>query len=328
VPLASLTARLRGHEWRPAERAALIAAIAIAMGSLFVTTYTLALGDPVPHRIDAALVGNAETHPGTVAALQRVAENSLHFTPFPSAASARAALDRQEVYAALDLSTSRPTLYLASAAGASVSRVLERIDSADPNVQVVDTHPLDPGDPNGVDIFYLMLVSTIIGFITVFQVRAQAAGLPLHHWSGFVVAFAIVAALVLALVELGLRRLEVPFAETWGILALQIVAVASFASTALVLVGRWAIVPSWLFFVVLGNSSSGGAVAPPLLPRPFAIISQWLPSGASVDALRNAVYFPSHQHVQPFAVLAGWAVLLFAVMFVASRRLGTSPGGA
>jgi hypothetical protein len=28
------------------------------MGSLFVATYTLALGDPVPHRIDAALVGD------------------------------------------------------------------------------------------------------------------------------------------------------------------------------------------------------------------------------------------------------------------------------
>jgi hypothetical protein len=37
-----------------------------------------------------------------------------------------------------------------------------------------------------------------------------------------------------------------------------------------VLIGRRAIVPTWLLFVVLGNSSSGGAVAPPLLPAPFA----------------------------------------------------------
>ena len=38
--------RLRGHGWTAIQRAAVIAALAIVMGSLFVTTYTLALGDP------------------------------------------------------------------------------------------------------------------------------------------------------------------------------------------------------------------------------------------------------------------------------------------
>jgi hypothetical protein len=54
---------------------------------------------------------------------------------------------------------------VASAAGASVARVLERID-ADPTVRVVDTRPLATNDPNGLDLFYRMLVATIIGFIT------------------------------------------------------------------------------------------------------------------------------------------------------------------
>jgi hypothetical protein len=94
-----------------------------------------------------------------------------------------------------------------------------------------------------------------------------------------------------------------------------------------VLFGHWAILPTLLFFVVLGNSASGGAVAPPLLPPPFAVLSQWLPSGATVEALRNAIYFGDHQHVQPLAVSAGWAVALFAVMVGVSHRLGTSPGG-
>jgi hypothetical protein len=172
-----------------------------------------------------------------------------------------------------------------------------------------------------------MLVSTIIGFITVFQVRANASGLGLRHWSAFVVLFSVGAALVVTLVEAALGRIEVPLLETWGILALQILTVASFASAAVVLAGRWAILPTWLFFVVLGNSASGGAVAAPLLPRPFAIVSQWLPSGATVDALRNAVYFNRFQHAQPLVVLATWAVVLFAVMVAVSRRLGTSPGG-
>ncbi len=111
-----------------------------------------------------------------------------------------------------------------------------------------------PADPNGLETFYLMLATTIVGFITVFQVRANAAGLPLPQWAVFIVALAV----------------------------------ASFSSLIAVLIGPWAILPTWLFFVVLGNSSSGGAVAPPLLPPPFAFVSQWLPSGATVTALREA----------------------------------------
>ena len=230
-------------------------------------------------------------------------------------------------YAALDLTSRRPTLYVASAAGASVARVLERVSAVDPNVRVVDTHPLCRSDPSGVDIFYLMLVATIVGFITVFQVRSNAGGLPLRQWSALVVGLAIAGSLVLVLVEGPiLNRLEVPVLETWGILALQIVAVASFASLMVVLIGRWAILPTWLFFVVLGNSSSGGAVAPPLLPRPFALVSQWLPSGATVTALRDAIYFHSYQHAQPIVVLATWAAALFATMVVVSERLRKSPG--
>jgi hypothetical protein len=36
-------------------------------------------------------------------------------------------------------------------------------------------------DPNGLDIFYLMLVATIIGFFTVFTVRGMAGNLELRH---------------------------------------------------------------------------------------------------------------------------------------------------
>jgi hypothetical protein len=309
------------------ESAVLIAVLAIVMGSLFVTSYSLALGDPVPHTIDAALVGDPAQQAGTVDAVQKVADDSLDFRRYASVPTALHAIDEQDVYAALDLTSNRPTLYVASAAGASVARLLEGVSTVDPAVRVVDTHPLGTADPNGLDIFYLMLVTTIIGFFTVFQVRTNASGLSLRRWTAFVVALAVAAPLALTVVDgLLLHRLELPFLQSWGILTLDQLAVASFTSVMAVLIGRWAVLPTWLFFVVLGNSSSGGAVAPPLLPRPFAFVSQWLPSGATVTALRDAVYFPSYQHARPIAVLATWTIVLFAAMLVVSRRLGTSPG--
>ena len=214
---------------------------------------------------------------------------------------------------------------MASAAGASVARVLER-RRVDPRVRVVDTHPLAPTDPNGLDIFYRMLVATVLGFLTVFQVRANAGGCraPLDGVRAGPRARGVTGADA----RRGplLHRLALPVPESWGILALQLVAVAAFASLMAVLLGRWAILPTWLFFVVLGNSSSGGAVAPPLLPAPFAFVSQWLPSGATVTALRDAVYFRDHQHGRPVAVLAVWATALFAAMIVVSRLRRTSPG--
>ena len=231
-----------------------------------------------------------------------MAETSLRFQRYPSLAAARQALHQQKVYAALDLTESTPRLYVASAAGASVARVLERVAFTDTRIRVIDTHPLEPADPNGVDIFYLVLVSTIVGFIWVFQLHANAGDLRFRPLVALVVSFALAASLVLTLVDGPIfHRLELPVLETWGILALQVVTASSFASTMVDLVGRWAIVPTWLFFVVLGNTSSGGAVSPPLLPRPFALVSEWLPSGAAVMSVRNAVYFPSYQHAQPIA---------------------------
>jgi hypothetical protein len=321
APVRTRLRTLRTRQWSPAERAAVIAVVATVMGCLYLTAYSLALGDPVPHRIDAALVGNGNADAGTVNSVERVAQRSLVFRPYGSLPLAVHAIDEQNIYAALDLTASKPTLYVASAAGASVARVLEGTDAIDPMVRVVDVHPLAANDPSGVDIFYLMLVTTIIAFSTVFQVRGQAGRLALGHHMSFVLIFALAGSLVLTAVDGPLlHRPAGAYPEVWGILALHLVAAASFASLMAALIGRWAIVPTWLFFVILGNASSGGAVSPPLLPQPFAFLSGWLPSGATVTALRNAIYFSDYQHVRPFAVLAAWATGLFILWLIVSRR--------
>jgi hypothetical protein len=318
-----MLSRLRRREWSPQQRAVLISVVAVVMGSLFVTTYSLALGDPVPHHIKAALVGDPVGSPRTVAAVEKVANDRLVFERYSSLPDALNAINHQNVYAALDLvDSARPTLYVASAAGASVARVLEKVYAVDPEVRVIDTHPLAGDDPSGLDIFYLMLVATIVGMVTVFQVRGAAPGLALRHHIRFVLGLAVLASTVLTLVDGPLlHRPAALYPQEWGILTAHLIAVSSFASLMAVAVGAWAVVPTWLFFVILGNASSGGAVAPPLLPQPFAFLSQWLPSGATVGALRNAIYFRDYQQVRPLVVLGVWAAGLFAAwIFLARRR--------
>jgi hypothetical protein len=142
------------------------------------------------------LIGDPTGQARTVDAVQRVAKGSLVFRQYPSVPTALHAIDEQNVYAALDLTSESPTLYMASAAGASVAHVLEGISAVDPTVRVVDTHPLGTADPNGLVVSYLMLVATIAGFFTVFQVRQNAAGLSLGQWAVFVVALAVAASFV------------------------------------------------------------------------------------------------------------------------------------
>jgi hypothetical protein len=281
----------------------------------------------VPRRIDAAVVGDASSHRAVLTQIEGAAHGGVDFHPYPSVAAALRAIDGQQLYAALDVTQPTPRLYVASAAGASVARVFTSAAAADPQLRVIDTHPLPPSDPEGLDVFYLVIAATILGFLTVFQVRTNAGGLSLRRWTLFVLSLGLVASLVLVLVAGPLlHRLALPIPESWGILALQVVTVAAFASTMAVLIGRWAILPTFLLFMVVGNASSGGAVAPPLLPRLFGAVSPWLPSGATVTALRDAIYFPSYQHVQPVAVLAVWAATCLGAMVLVSRRRRTSPG--
>src|ERR1700719_3138453 len=71
------------ERWPAAASAVVVCAVAIAVGSLLLTTYTLSLGDPVPHRIDTAVVGNPGAHASVVEAIDHAAGGELDFHPYP-----------------------------------------------------------------------------------------------------------------------------------------------------------------------------------------------------------------------------------------------------
>ncbi len=95
----------------------------------------------------------------------------------------------------------------------------------------------------------------------------------------------------------------------------------------LVLIHRWAIIPTWIVFILLGNTSSGGAVSASLLPQPFAFLNHALPSGATVSAIHAATYFPDNQRALPVVVLGLWLVTCLTALIVFSRKLGSLTGG-
>jgi hypothetical protein len=306
--------------------------IAITLAGLFVTSYIDALGRPTARQLSIAVVGAAPDQNPVARALQLTTAKGIVYTGYPSEQAAADAVAHQRAYAILVVEPGSPVeLQLSSASGSSVTRILTQAASAaqtrsGTEISLRDLHPLPATDPSGLAEFYLTLAATILGFVTTFQLRAHAKPLRLREWLAFTGALAVLGSLVLVSLTSGLLHVPIPFLHTWGLLAMQMATASAFAATSAVLLGRWALLPTWLLFVVLGNTSSGGAVASPLLPEPLRTLSRVLPSGATVSAIRSATYFPSTQPLEPTMVLVAWAVGTIAALLIACRVRNASPG--
>ena len=324
--------RLKALMRPPYRNALVIVGIAVIMVALFCASYSLALGRATPHELAIGLVGRPAERPALARTLERAAGGGLAFRQYPSVVAARTAIDRQSEYAALVLGPGTPRLLLSSASGASVARVLERAavrasHALGVPIAIVDLHPLPPGDPSGLVEFYATLAASIVGFVLMVQLRANVPGISLGGWLALIAVLAVAGGLVLALVvDPLINALPGPFPELWYALGTEMAVSALVCSALIVLLDRWAIVPTWLLFVVLGNTSAGGAVAPPLLPPFFAFVGRFLPPGATVDIIRNAAYFRDYQHAGPFVVQLAWLVCAAVALLICVRLLGRQPG--
>lgn len=314
--------------------AVVITLIVAAAAGLFAGSYTYAMADPSPRNVPTAVVGRADEdgrRAAFVRGLERRLDSSLDLHRFPSYAAAEDAVEAQEVFAVLRLSRARGVeLDVASAAGASVARLLEKSAPAVGKavgvpVTVHDVKPLQPGDPRGLALFYISLAAVIIGFVGAIQLSVHAQGLdPLERIAVTAVYAALGGFTIAAVVDWLLNAVHLPFAHSWLILALTMFTSGMVFTMFQTLFGRWAVLPTWGLMVLLGNPSSGGAVSWPLLPSPFGTLGRWLPPGASVNAQHTAVYYPGSLHAQPYAALAAWAVVSCAVFWFWRHR---HPGG-
>ncbi|AFM16163.1 hypothetical protein Mycch_1361 [Mycolicibacterium chubuense NBB4] len=309
-----------------ARKVAVVLAIAIAMTSAFAAAYTVALGRPFPRHLPIGVVGEPSAE---ILDTLQMRAHEFDVRTYPSRDAAVAAVDEQEVTAVIDATAAPPQLLVSSASDPSSARALTQLDQRAAGgipLQIVDLHPLPASDPGGLATFYLVIAATILGFVSMFQLRANVKTLTLTRWLACVAVLTVVGGAALATVSGPiLHAVPASFPELWLLVSLQIGVAALFNSTMLILIHRWAIIPTWLVFILLGNTSSGGAVSASLLPQPFAFLNHALPSGATVTAIHSASYFPANQRLLPFLVLAVWLIGALVVLVVVSRRIGRSP---
>ncbi|MDT0308996.1 ABC transporter permease [Streptomyces sp. DSM 44917] len=322
---------LRAPRLRPYLPAVVVALIVAAAAGLFAGSYTYAVKSPTPHRVPVAAVGEG-TGPFLRTLHQRLgAELVVHrYARRPQAVDA---VEAQRVFAIVRERGDRVDLDLASAAGASVAELLRsdaraaaRALGAD--LRVRDLKPLEPGDPRGLSLFYITIAAVIVGFLGAVQLAANAPGLRRGERVACTAAYAALGALaIVAAVDWVLDAVRLPLPLSWGILALTMFTSGMVFTMFNALVGRWAILPTWVLMVMLGNPSSGGAVSWPLLPSFLGTIGRWLPPGASVNAQHTAVYFGGDLHPQPYLVLTAWSAACCTLFWTRRPRTAQDPAG-
>ncbi|MDT0445125.1 ABC transporter permease [Streptomyces johnsoniae] len=321
-----------GH-WRafrhsPYLPALVIVLIVAASAGLFAGSYTYAMANPTPREVPVAVVGSPDG--AFLDALRGRLSASLDRREYAEYPQAVDAVEAQRVFAIVRERNGRIELDTASAAGASVAELLTggaraAARSVDARIDIRDLKPLHPGDPRGLALFYLSIAAVITGFLGAVQLSANAGTLKPLERALATVAYALLGGFaIVATVTWLLDAVELPFLQSWTIVSLTMFASGMIFTMFNTLVRRWAILPTWVLMVMLGNPSSGGAVSWPLLPSVLGAIGRWLPPGASVNAQHTAVYFAGHQHAQPYLVLAGWTAVSCTVFAVWRHH---HPGG-
>lgn len=274
---------------------------------------------PRPHHVPIGVIGTASAVRGVAGSLERNAPGAYEIHAYSSLAAARAGVFDRAVYGAFRPGAS-PVLLVASAASPSVAMLLQQTFAAAARTQgkllrVRDLVPLPSSDSRGATAFSMIISLIIAGILgsTVIYVLGQHRAPParLAVMAALAVGAGFVAALVTNVI---VGAFPGHFIAVWGVAALFILALGLPIAAFQVLVGVAGTAIGAVMFLVIGNPASGGSSAPELLPGFWRDLSQLLPPGAAITAVRDVVYFHGHGATKALLVLGTYAILGAAVV--------------
>ncbi|MET7842572.1 hypothetical protein ABZT45_28920 [Streptomyces sp. NPDC005356] len=286
----------------------------------FLFAYGGAFGQPKPHDLEIAVVDA----PSVVQTLQDV--DGVTVTQLPDWGTAEDQVAHNEINGAMTIGAGGDVnVAVADGGGRSVASAVTDLatpiaDASGGSVHVDDLAPLSSENPNGTFEFY-GIIFLGIGASLGATVFGRTLG-PIQGLRGFterLVTTAVYTAAAAALVTYVLDgHLGALAGHPWG---LFLTLWAFTATVCLALSGinaRFGMAPgiiATLGFVLLGNSSAGGAVPPALLNSFYAALTPVLPHGAALSALRGVQYFDGHGVTAGLVCCAVWAaggILLLA----------------
>ncbi len=288
-------------------------ALALILSALFAVNYMSSGHEPIAENMPFGVVGSTE--------LATAAQNdlfNLQVIEYPDEQSAMDAIDRGEIYGALDTTPSPAELVVVpSISDISPLDITANFEAAAKTagetltVKAYTPTPLAPKDPFAL-VLATLLVPLLVGGYMATSLLTNAFGSASGRWRGlWLLGFSAVAGLVVDLIAtFWLQGIpSASFWVVWPIMTLIIATVALFAAVLRRLMGPIGILLTVIIFLQFGNPSSGGSNGAVYLTSFWHALGPLLPPRNAYDLLRNTVYFAGNGTGQALTILLAYAVV-------------------
>jgi hypothetical protein len=338
-----------------------VAICLIGVGAqLVLTAYYLSMGhDARPRHLPVGLVSVSGERAALTGMIEK--DGSFAVTDYPTATALVDAVQHREVYGGADVSGLHPTLYVATAGGAAAATALrttytgviaQRTTAAVRNLvltatpvsatmltdlttppHVVDVAPLPPSDRVGASLGFLVQALALGGSIASIGLgrliprtrRSVTRGL-VH-----VTILGVYAVGSSAAVLWSMSWFDVGAAgahqQMFGSFVLVSLAITASTAGAVALIGPAGATLGFLYFTI-GTVISGASILPEFLPPLGRSIGEWLPTGAGVTAVRDALYFPDASITRPLLILGVYTAVGALIVMVTNTIPNPGDGTA
>jgi hypothetical protein len=283
-----------------------------ALIGVLVTAFAWPPAKSAPRDVPVAVVGSKQAIAQAEAQIHAAMPGALQLRPTPDVQTARDLIRDREVYGAIVFEAAGPPQVLIASAGSPVvAQLLQGIAGriAQPNstasAQVEDVVPLSVDDPRGSTFTASALPMVLGGMVVGILMSFLVAGL-WRRVVGAAVAAVSAGWAVTGVTQGWLGALEGnPWANA-GAVTLTIAAISMTMIGLVAAIGPAGIGLGAIIVFLIGNSISGVASAPEMLPAGFGELGQMLPAGAAGSLLRSTSYFDSAGADGPILVLVAW----------------------
>ncbi|NMD96251.1 ABC transporter permease [Rhodococcus sp. BL-253-APC-6A1W] len=269
------------------------------MVSMMITGYLAAMHSPAPNNMPIAVAGPAQQAEQFARALEDADPDAVDVRVVSGADAARDLVLAREVSGAVALAENgTATVYTAGAAGASQSSMVSGL-LAPPvlgqglDLVVEDLAPLPAHDTAGLAAMFMATALMLAGYMPLSVMLSNSPELLrirrvvplLAGWS------ALIAFLVWLVAGPVLGAVEGNTAAVLGISWLSVFAVGAVQLFLTRILGPMAVIAGMLFLMVLGVPASNMGMSVHALPGLYATLHGFLPTAATGEALRSALYF-------------------------------------
>jgi hypothetical protein len=314
--------------WRPVIEAMVFP---IFFAVMFALCYVSAFHSPTPHHVGVVVAGPQSA---TSALVEQLAPNVGDKFDLATTTDTAAALERlqgREIAGVIELGTPM-NVHIASAEGPMRVQAVEGL--AQPlaaaqgqQANIIDHAPLAADDPTGSALFYLLVVCTIIGYLTITVLAQVAPAMELRVKLGVLAVMAVIGVMVSYFVSaIFVGFYEASFVENLGLLAVIFTYTFTVGLVSILanrVFGKTAIMIVMLLMIFLNFPSAGAAFPADFLPGFWSGLSHfWIGAGA-MDAARSIVYFGSTGIGHGLLILGGWLLLTVVLLVLTHLRKPT-----